>query len=436
MRTLNSLRTGAPVIGASRSVYLWWAIWIVWLPLFIPNLVTFIQGRPGPIQLVASLAGTALFFALYLWTTLQCAGYLASPSPLARPTSAPLWVPIVAMVALCVIFVLTGKAEIWGSLFIYASAASAGWLPVRSAVLVILGMALFTIIGLGRQGQLSAAISPVTFITVPGFVVIALVQSVKTSQQLRAAREEVASLAAVTEERLRIARDLHDLLGHNLSLIALKSELARRLVNVSPERAAAEIGDVESVARKALQEVREAVAGYRQPSLASELTGAREILTAAGIIYRYEGDERASRGLPAAVDAALAWVVREGVTNVIRHSHARSCTLSLAHNTHDVSVEIVDDGVSVSAASVVAPAQTPGAGLRGLSERMQALAGACEFSPRASGGFRLYVSAPLGRAVQATPAPNAQPSAVTLLGDHISTQAQRADEPIDAEARP
>lgn len=153
MRILNFMKAGAPVTGNSRSVYLWWVIWIVWLPLFIPNLVTFVQGHPGPIQLIASLSGAALFFGLYLWTSLQCAAYLASPSPLVRPTGAPLWTPIVAMLALCVIFVLTGKAEIWGSLFIYASACSAGWLPVRSAVYVIFGMALFTIIGLGRQGQ-------------------------------------------------------------------------------------------------------------------------------------------------------------------------------------------------------------------------------------------------------------------------------------------
>lgn len=275
-----------------------------------------------------------------------------------------------------------------------------------------------------------------TFIVVPGFVVIALVQSVKTSQQLRAAREEVASLAAVTEERLRIARDLHDLLGHNLSLIALKSELARRLIDVAPERAATEIGDIESVARRALQEVREAVAGYRQPSLAGELTGAREILAAAGITYRYEGDECASRGLPATVDAALAWAVREGVTNIIRHSHARSCTLSLQRSAREMGVEIVDDGISASGMLGPASEQAPGNGLRGLTERIHALGGMCEFGPQANGGFRLFVRMPLERAERALPTPNTHPAApVTLLGGHVSAVAQRADEQRDAEAQ-
>jgi two-component system, NarL family, sensor histidine kinase DesK len=254
---------------------------------------------------------------------------------------------------------------------------------------------------------------------------------------LRAAREEVASLAAVTEERLRIARDLHDLLGHNLSLIALKSELARRLVGVAPERAAAEIGDIESVARRALQEVREAVAGYRQPSLAGELTGAREILAAAGITYRYEGDERASQGLPAAIDAALAWAVREGVTNIIRHSHAGSCTLSLQRSTGEMGVEIVDDGISASGMPGPASEQTPGNGLRGLTERVHALGGVCEFGPQVNGGFRLYVRMPLERAERALPTSSAQPaSTVTLLGGHVSAVAQRADEQMDTEARP
>jgi len=431
MRILNLMRAGPPTAGHNRSVYLWWVIWIVWIPLFIPNLVAFVQEHLAPILLIAGLAGATLFFYLYLGTTWRCALYLASPSPLTRPTGAKLWTPIVMMVGLCVLLTLVGKAEIWGSLFIYASACAAGWLPVRPAVYVIFGMVLFTIVGLGLHGQISAAVSPVTFITVPGFVVIALVQSVTTGQQLRAAREEVASLAAVTEERLRIARDLHDLLGHNLSLIALKSELARRLVDVSPERAAAEIGDIESVARTALQEVREAVAGYRQPSLAGELAGAREILAAGGIAYRYEGNESASRGLPSAVDAALAWTVREGITNVIRYSHARSCTLSMQRDAREVHVEIVDDGIP----GATPQRQAPGNGLRGLGERVQALGGLCEFGPQPNGGFRLYVCVPLEKGEQNAPMLDKQASTAT----HVSPAAivrGRTSEQMDAEARP
>ncbi|TME45085.1 MAG: sensor histidine kinase, partial [Chloroflexi bacterium] len=135
---------------------------------------------------------------------------------------------------------------------------------------------------------------------------------IQANQQLSMAREQIGRLA-VGEERLRFARDLHDLLGHSLSVIALKSELAGRLIQSTPGLAAHEVEDIEKVARDALREVREVVAGYRQPTLAAELAGAREALTAAGIEFRVDQDHAA---LPPAVEAVLAWAVREGVTNV------------------------------------------------------------------------------------------------------------------------
>jgi two-component system, NarL family, sensor histidine kinase DesK len=231
----------------------------------------------------------------------------------------------------------------------------------------------------------------IVFITAIIFITRSVMWSIMTSWELHDARREIARLA-VTTERLRIARDLHDLLGHNLSLIALKSELAGRLIKVSPERAVVEIGDVENVARTTLQEVREAVARYRQPTLENELHVAREILTAAGIAYRYEGDENVTGGLPTAIEVALSWVVRESVTNVIRHSRARQCIISVTKDTKNVSVEIADDGVAV-----VGSAHNQGNGLRGLAERVIALGGHCETGPRSSGGFRVAVSVPLSQ---------------------------------------
>jgi len=133
-------------------------------------------------------------------------------------------------------------------------------------------------------------------------------------------------LAAVIEERMRMARDLHDLLGHTLAMIALKSELAARLVAENPVQAAQEMRDVERAARQTLREVRVVVAGARQPTLQSELDGARQLLEAAGIVYTLE---QTAEALPAPVDAVLAWTIREGVTNVIRHSRARWCHIRL-----------------------------------------------------------------------------------------------------------
>jgi two-component system sensor histidine kinase DesK len=227
-----------------------------------------------------------------------------------------------------------------------------------------------------------------------GAIVIAFCWSFANSQQLRLAREAMERTAAINEERLRIARDLHDLLGHNLSLIALKSELARRLVDSAPDRAANEMRDVEKVARQALKEVREAVASYRQPTLASELRGAREMLTAAGIAYRAEYDAGALGGLSTAVESVLAWTVREGVTNVIRHSGARQCTILIARDEQSVRVEVADDGKAAST-QTSDTGGTGGNGLRGLSERVTALGGHFTAGPADGGGFHLEVTLPL-----------------------------------------
>ena len=148
---------------------------------------------------------------------------------------------------------------------------------------------------------------------------------------------------AVTEERLRIARDLHDLLGHSLSLIALKAELAGKVVRRDPDRAAAEIDDIENVTRRALAEVRAAVRGYRRLALDEALEGARVALSAAGIECRLAESPLA---VSPEVEAVLAWAVREGTTNVVRHSHADHC---------DIRVE----ATAGTRAIVVPPAPSP-----------------------------------------------------------------------------
>ena len=242
----------------------------------------------------------------------------------------------------------------------------------------------------------------------PALRVAQLVQKQEEQVRERAAQEETARLAVMTE-RLRIARDLHDLLGHNLSLITLKSELARRLAGSASERLASEIGDIEQVARTTLQEVREAVGNYRQPTLSNELHGAQEILAAAGIIYHYENDESNESNesdletLPTAIEAVLAWALREGVTNAIRHSHAHSCTIRVTRGMQNAQVEIIDDGTSITKEPAGRSEDTDSTngtsrgsnGLRGLAERVAALGGSFEAGPCVDGGFRLSVSLPL-----------------------------------------
>jgi two-component system sensor histidine kinase DesK len=194
----------------------------------------------------------------------------------------------------------------------------------------------------------------------------------------------------VIEERLRVARDLHDLLGHTLSLITLKSELAGRLIQRDPARAAQEIHEVERVARQTLREVREAVAGYRQPGLLSELDGARQLLEAAGIACQIAN---MAGVLPPATDAVLAWTVREGVTNVIRHSRARHCTICVSYEEGSVHAEIVDDGGQRNERNATQPGT--GSGLVGLAERVRAAGGQIEARPQPVAGFRLWVELPL-----------------------------------------
>lgn len=185
------------------------------------------------------------------------------------------------------------------------------------------------------------------------------------------------------EERLRFARDLHDLLGHSLSLIALKSELAGKLAAVAPERAAAEMRDVEQATRSSLQEVREAVAGYRQPSLENELQNARRLLAAAGIECRCEGE---LPELPTSQEAVIAWTVQEGVTNVIRHSRTQRCVIRMTRDANGVTIELIDDG-----GGVVGPA-TVGSGLAGVAERVASVTGSCESGALPAGGFRIAVT--------------------------------------------
>ncbi|WP_214408825.1 sensor histidine kinase [Sphaerisporangium fuscum] len=203
---------------------------------------------------------------------------------------------------------------------------------------------------------------------------------IRVAIQLSQAREEIEALA-VAAERARLARDLHDVLGHSLTAISAKAGLARRLLERGPdlERALDELRDVERLSRQAHAEVRATVSGQRRPSLAVELAGARAALRAAGI----------TATLPAAVDHVpadlrepFAYVLREGVTNVIRHSGATRCEVRLAES----SLEVRDDGRAHPGAYAA------GNGLTGLAERLDAVGGRIEAGPLPQGGFRLRAS--------------------------------------------
>ena len=234
-----------------------------------------------------------------------------------------------------------------------------------------------------------------------GFGAVGAAWLVNTIRQLHQAREQLA-LMAVEQERARFARDVHDLIGHNLSVITLKGELAQQLIESAPDRAKTELRELVGVARNALREVREAVSGYRQPTLASELAGARAALAAAGIACNVD---QSAGALTAENEAVLAWTVREGVTNVLRHSKARRCSIVLNRDDDAVQLEVVDDGATVGSPRA-------GNGLLGLGERVRERGGRLEAGPLPHQGFRLRVLLPTG-AQQLAPEPSASGDSVS-----------------------
>jgi len=206
-------------------------------------------------------------------------------------------------------------------------------------------------------------------------------QRTRMYRQLKIANAEIEHLAKVAE-RERIARDLHDVLGHTLSVIILKSELAGKLIDHDPERAKAEIGDVEQTSRSALAEVRSTIRGYRAHSLEAELKQARSTLETAGVTVRSESQEIR---LTPAQESVAALVVREAVTNVVRHAQARNCHLRLMPVNGNCRIEIHDDGRGGGAVE--------GNGLRGMRERIEALGGTFERENKV--GTRLRIQFPL-----------------------------------------
>ncbi|MFI0964462.1 histidine kinase [Streptomyces sp. NPDC021080] len=206
--------------------------------------------------------------------------------------------------------------------------------------------------------------------------------------ELDEARETRARLA-VAEERLRFGRDLHDVMGRNLAVIALKSELAVQLARRGRPEAVDQMTEVQRIARESQREVREVVRGYREADLAGELAGSRGVLTAAGIDCSITGT---AAELPPQVQSALGWVVREATTNVLRHGNARTCALSLHATGERVTLTVENDGVPPETDTGPGPGR--GSGLPGLRERLAEVDGVLRAG--ASGGvFRLTAEVPL-----------------------------------------
>lgn len=285
----------------------------------------------------------------------------------------------------------TAYGEHWLVLLLFVStcgmAVYAGVEKPVTAV-VILASALAAVLGVGllRGADTITVISTMIGTVLASLLVGAVRQMGRLIAELRRTREALAE-AAVAEERLRFSRDLHDLLGHTLSVIVVKAEVVRRLAERDPKSAAEQAADIEDIGRRALVEIREAVTGYREQSLTAELTRAKGALSTAGIAANVQ---RTADALSDEAERLLAWVVREATTNVVRHSGATQCEIELSTVDGAAHLAVRDDG-GFPAGGVA----RPGNGLRGLSERLRAAGGSLHTGPRDGGGFALVARLPL-----------------------------------------
>ncbi len=369
-------------LGQKAVKSLWVGIWLVYLSAPVTDLLNGGHGTGARILGWAGLVGFVVWYMLLLFRTGRSDrtdGILASLAALAAEST---------------LLVLTLGRE-WLVLFVYVSIASGATLPLRLARWTVPGasalMAVLAFVVPDARSFLGGLLVPALL---GGFAMTGIRELIRTTIALREARATVAHLAA-NEERLRLARDLHDLLGHSLSLITLKSELAGRMLPGHPEKAAQQVADIEQVSRQALVDVREAVTGYRRARLAAELAGARVALTAAGVTPELPGEPDLT-GVPEESESALAWALREAVTNVVRHSGARRCTVELLRRrTPDG--QVLELSVEDNGSGGPGSAHAPGNGLAGLSERLGEAGGELE-AGRTRHGFRLVARVPAGAA--------------------------------------
>jgi two-component system, NarL family, sensor histidine kinase DesK len=356
---------------------------MVWGLFIVVPVLTAITNTGSAGEHVLAIAGAVAFSGFYVrlvMTWFEEKAYWRS-------------VALVGMMLVLAVALTIADRPSWGFLFTYCAACVGLAVPSdlgMPAVIFCAGVAFgATVVAGGGSGSgVGFAASAVGI----GLLLVLMRDLRMRNQELLEARAELA-LSAVAAERERFARDLHDLLGHSLSVIAIKAELAGRLMKLDPERASAEVADVENVARESLREVRQAVSGYRQPTLDKELEGARVALSAAGIEAEVE---RAPVTLDPEVEAVLAWTVREGATNVIRHSGATRCRVRVRADLVDAAVEVVDDGEGPASLSGEEEVLYAGHGITGLSERAERLRGRIEAGGLPDGrGFRLAVSVPV-----------------------------------------
>jgi two-component system sensor histidine kinase DesK len=356
---------------AARAWYIGSASALLWQSILVATVIL----TPQP--LLPKVLGLVLLAVLYVV-------YLAL-GPLITPEGTRVTLLAIGAywLATFLLFPLIGVATIWVWLLIMPLAAFTG-LPTRYGAIVSALVVAAQLVGSATVGfalESGTIFAPIVSAVLAATLLIVSLLST-SNENLRLAHDEIARLAVV-EERARFGRDLHDVLGHSLTVVAVKSELARRLVRIDAEKAEAEIADIETLARRALADLRTAVSNYREIDLDAELIAASTALAAAGIDAHLP--ESTSLADPK-LQAVFAWVLREAVTNVIRHSSASSCWVTIARDR----LTVADDGRGPDDAGTVA-LLGDGNGLRGLRERTAEVGAVLDIGRSSYGGFELTV---------------------------------------------
>jgi two-component system sensor histidine kinase DesK len=363
---------GACRPGHRRSLPL--GLRLIWLSYLLLYFIPWWFEPPSIAMIVASLAGIVVFLPLYLLTFDVCG-----------------WRQLgLAAGILAIGFMLEPFHGMWTVFAVYAAASVGHARPARLGILGVSVVALTTTaFGLALHLPLMSWVWGAFLAVILGTAALLAADMKAREEQLAMARED-ARRYAVLAERERIARDLHDVLGHTMTLVAVKADLAKRLMDTDPESALREVDEIHAAARASLGEIRAAVTGMRSTTLAAELVEARRTLESAGVALESTSP---AEPLPPPVETALATIIREAATNVVRHSRAQHCRIHLWREGSTVRLAIQDNGRG--------GLPVEGQGITGMRQRLAALRGSLEV--RGESGFRIEAFVPLDPSAQSSP---------------------------------
>lgn len=358
----------------------------VWLVFLVWPLVAIATGEAPLALKVLGFAGLAAFVAVYL-------GHFIWPWPL---RTAPHWVNTTAVTLILALCVLATVPSAGLNAFNFLPFTLAIWIfphRVRVGIPVALGLATVWL----AASLIAGAGSGEWWLVIPTVLALVIMVSLRLAMEREEGTRRLGEELALSRQREQVGRDVHDVLGHSLTVIALKAQLARRLVEADPPRAQAELDEVLELSRRSLAEVRAAVGGLHAPDLGAQLAAAGTALEAAGISARLP-DPGAAADLPAARRELFAWCLREAVTNVVRHSGASRCSVAITPQ----SLSVTDDGIGPDAACRQderpgsGPGSGTGSGLAGMRARVSEAGGTLTLSAARPGrdrtGTRLEVS--------------------------------------------